>query len=30
MTTLCIILGACVLGSAPILFTLWWGARISH
>ena len=30
ITTLCIILGACVLGTLPVLFVLWWGDKVSH
>ena len=30
LTTLLLVLGAADLALAPILFTLWWGDRISH
>lgn len=30
LTTLCIVLGALVLASLPVLFVLWWGANVSH
>ena len=29
-TTLLIVLGAADIAAIPILFTLWWGDKISH
>ena len=30
LTILCIVIGAAVLATLPVLFVLWWGDNISH
>ena len=30
ITILCLVIGATVLGTLPVLFVLWWGDKMSH
>lgn len=30
LTLTCVIIGATVLSTVPVLFVLWWGDKISH